>query len=155
MMGVSTKSRRKLIVDGRSYVWYVKEDDDSPDYVLHVLSDDKQFIVQFHLGQHNETCHLTVIGSDFKRVIGTGSSWRRFRCPEWRSDNSAITPKNVRSLIEWCQLSSAVITEVDCYGKALPLEGCCTACGVKLGGMVPINSNCCHQCGQLIAERTS
>jgi hypothetical protein len=154
-MGISTKSRRKLIVDRRSYVWYVKEDEDSPDYVLHVLSDDKQFIIQFHLGQHDETCHLTVIGSDFKRVIGTGSSWRRFRCPEWRSENGAITPKNVRNLIEWCQSSSGLITEVDFNGKALPLGGYCTACGVHLGGMVPINSNCCHQCGQLIAERTN
>jgi hypothetical protein len=152
-MGVATKSRRKSIVDGRSYVWYVKENDDSPDYVLHVLSDDKQFIVHFHLGQHDETRHLIVIGSDFKRVNGRNGCWRRFRCPEWSSENGAITPKNVRSLIEWCQSSSNVITEVDCYGKALPLGGCCTACGVDLRGMVPINSNCCHQCGQSIAER--
>jgi hypothetical protein len=150
-MGVATKYRRKLIVDGRSYIWYVKEDDDSPASVLYVLSDDKKFIVQFHLGQPDQTRHLTVLGRDFKRVTVTGGCWRRFRCPEWSSENGAVTPNNVRSLIEWCQSTSDAITEVDCYGRAIPLGGYCTACGVDLRGMVSISSSSCYQCGQSIA----
>ena len=33
-MGVRTKGRRKISVDEREYVWYVKEDYDSPYMIL-------------------------------------------------------------------------------------------------------------------------
>ncbi len=151
-MGVSTKKRRKLTVNNRLYVWYVKEDYDFPNYVLHVFSDDKQFIVHYHLRQSSDIRHIIVHGPDFPRVAGTGGVWRRFRCPEWGIENGAVTPRTVRNLIDWCQ-SSGNTTEVDYVGKAVPLGGCCISCGVNLRGMIPISSNCCHKCGYPVAER--
>ncbi len=152
-MGISTKNRRKLTIDDRCYVWYVIEDCDSSNYVLHVLSDDKQFIVHYHLKQHDDARHLTVLGAEFRRAIGTGGVWRRFRCPKWDVENDVVTPRNVRNLIDWCQSSGDVI-EVDYAGKALPLGGCCTCCGIDLRGMIP-GSDCCHKCGRPVAERVT
>jgi len=50
-MGIAKKGRRKLTVAGRLFIWYVAEDDDSADLVLTVASEDKSFIVKYHLGQ--------------------------------------------------------------------------------------------------------
>jgi hypothetical protein len=153
-MGVRKQGRRKLRVGGRLYVWYVKPDADSPDNVLHVISDDKQFLVHYHLNQRTVARHIIVLGRDFERTPGNGGTWRRFRCPEWTSQDGVITPATVRKLIEWC-CSSEPIMEVDFSGQAVPLGGCCSACGVDLRGMVPVLSNCCHKCGRVISERVA
>lgn len=153
LMATREKSRRKLTIHGRLYVWYVKEDYDSSSNVLHVLSDDKQFIVHYHLGQQPEFRYITIFGREFARTTGTGGCWRRFRCPEWVDKHGVITPGAVRKLIEWCDTSSEQTTEVDQAGRAVPLGGCCPVCGVDLRGMIPICSNRCHKCGHAIAER--
>jgi hypothetical protein len=75
-MGIQTKYRRKIIFDGRCFVWYVKEDDDLLNLVLHVLSEDKQFIVQYPLAQAPENLYITVLGKEFHRAIGVGSDFR-------------------------------------------------------------------------------
>ena len=98
-MGVRKKGRHKLDVEGRAFLWYVKPDDDSAAFILHVLSDDKRFIVQYKLLQQEARRYLTVIGKEFGRVPGTGNCWRRFRCPAWEKDG-VITPSSVRKLID-------------------------------------------------------
>ena len=50
-MPARKKNRRKLRFDQRDFLWYVRDDHDSAAKVLHVLSDDKQFIVTYELGQ--------------------------------------------------------------------------------------------------------
>jgi hypothetical protein len=120
-MAIQTKYRRKITFDGRCFVWYVKEDDDSPNLILHVLSVDKQFIVQYQLSQPPENLYITVLGKEFRRATGTGGAWRRFRCPPWEHQNGIITPNRVRKLIEWCLTMSDDIVEVDYLGRAIPL----------------------------------
>ena len=44
-MAVRSKGRRKITVNGRKYLWYVKVDRDSGEKVLHIISEDKKFIV--------------------------------------------------------------------------------------------------------------
>lgn len=152
-MAVSAKSRRKLVVDGRKYLWYVKEDDDSVDHILYVLSDDKRFIVRYRLAQPHEKSYVTVLGKEFYRVAGTGGTWRRFRCPRWDSENGSITPDSVRRLIEWCMVSSEETTEVDWTGHVVPLGGLCKSCGVDVRGMLSPSSGSCHKCGHPIPGR--
>lgn len=150
-MGIRTKSRRQLTIDDRRYVWYVREDDDSLDHILHVLSKDKQFIVHYHLAQLDERRYLTVLGREFGRVGGTGGVWRRFRCPRW--ENDVVTPAAVRSLIEWCNATSEETVEVDCSGHPVPIGGLCPSCGVDVRGMIQQDSNCCHKCGRDVREQ--
>ncbi|SHK27704.1 hypothetical protein SAMN02745181_3551 [Rubritalea squalenifaciens DSM 18772] len=106
-MGVAKKYRRKITVGGRKFLWHVTEDlDDFPTTVdgnlhaLNIISQDKKFIVRFHLHQGiSEQRHLTVIGAEFGDSLETGC-WRRFLCPDWCPDG-VITPSIVRSVIEW------------------------------------------------------
>ncbi len=113
-MGVRTKWRRRIRVGDRLFIWYVCEDYDSPDMVLQVVSEDKKFIVRYHLGQADDP-FLIVIGAEFTGVPDAGGIWRRFLCPRWES-NSKVTPASVRSLIEWCLSSDKPLREVDWRG---------------------------------------
>jgi hypothetical protein len=151
-MSVRKKGRHKLDVEGRAFVWYVKQDDDSNAYILYVLSDDKRFFVKYMLQAQDARRYLIVVGKEFGRVPGTGNCWRRFRCPAWEN-NGLITPSSVRKLIDWSQQTNMLTEEVDCAGLPLPLGGCCTSCAYDLRGMVPIDSVSCPKCGHVIAER--
>jgi hypothetical protein len=81
-----------------------------------LISEDKGFIVQDHLGQSGEP-FLIVLGPDFPGVPDAGGCWRRCRCPCWESD-SVVTPAGVRRLIEWCLSAIKELIEVDWRGVA-------------------------------------
>ena len=123
-MGVATKNRRKIKVGDRGFLWYVAEDvDDFPPTVdgslhaLNILSEDKSFIVRYHLNQvDSERRHITVIGSEFGGSHEAGC-WRRFLSPGWCQE-SAVTPGIVREIIEWC-LASSPRTAVDYTGSQI------------------------------------
>ena len=118
-MGVALKGRRKLIVNGRPFVWHVREDDDSSDLVLHVASADKHFLVQYHLSQPEETRFLIVIGPEFTGVARSDGTFRRFTCPRWESESATITPRSVRDLILWSLTDPHPRHEVDYTGKPI------------------------------------
>ena len=120
-MSISTKNRRKLIFGEREFVWYVKEDSDSADMVLHVASRDKQFIVLYHLRQPSETRFLTVLGKRFSGLPDAGGVWIRVLCPEFET-NFIVTPRNVRDLIEWCLSDKRELVRVDWLGRPLKSE---------------------------------
>lgn len=52
-MAVRTKGRRKIMVDGNRYIWYVALDYDSPYYLLHISSEDKSFIITHPLNTNS------------------------------------------------------------------------------------------------------
>jgi hypothetical protein len=99
-MAIRTKNRRKITVDQREFVWYIAQDYDSVDRVLHVISEDKKFIVNNHLNQPDQTRLLIVLGREFPGLPDAGSCWLRVRCPEWEQ-NSIISPGRVHRLIDW------------------------------------------------------
>jgi hypothetical protein len=113
-MGVRKKGRRRIDVEGRLFVWYVCDDPDSADTVLHVISEDKGFIVQYQLGQSGEP-FLIVLGHDFPGVPDAGRGWLRFRCPRWET-GCVVTPGGVRRLIEWCRCANKELVEVNWRG---------------------------------------
>jgi hypothetical protein len=113
---VRKKGRRRIDVNGRLFFWYVCDDPDAADMVLHVISEDKGFIVQYHLEQSGEPL-LIVLGHDFPGVPDAGGCWLRFRCPR-RETSSVVTPGGVRRLIEWCLSANKELIEVDWRGVA-------------------------------------
>jgi hypothetical protein len=117
-MAVRTKGRRKITVSERMFVWYIKPDFDSADMVLHVVSDDKQFNVQYSLDQPEQTRHISIIGKEFGGTRPVGNVGR-FLCPQWEVDG-VISPQSVRRLIEWCLSADKPLVAVDWQGK--PIE---------------------------------
>jgi hypothetical protein len=128
-MGVAKKNRRTIVVNERNYFWYIAEDVENfpvevmPNlYALNVISEDKKFVVRYHLGQKDpSTRHLIVIGEEFVGQDCRGPC-RRFRCPRWGSENR-VTPKHVRAAIEWCLAENKEIVEVDYRGRPIDNSG--------------------------------
>ena len=116
---VTKKHKRRIIVNERTFLWWVAEDDDSPfvpySLAAHVVSEDGKFFVRYHLRQPDDLRHVTVIGEEFT-VAGCGGCWRRFRCPRFGTE-IAMTPKDVRRLIEWSLDPADSPLEVDSKGQ--------------------------------------
>lgn len=117
-MAVTTKNRRKLLINNRRFIWYIRDDPDSADFVLHVISEDKNFIVVYHLHQPESTRYLIIIGKEFPGLANAGGNWIRVRCPQWETNHS-ITPASVHRLIEWCFLDEKELIRVNWLGQPL------------------------------------
>lgn len=115
-MPIATKNRRKISVTGREFIWYVSDAYDSADKVLRVASEDKKFVVNYHLGQPDDTRFLIILGKEFNGLPEKRKGWIRVLCPQWEED-SIIKPSSVRRLIEWCFEKKADLVEVDWLGK--------------------------------------
>ena len=118
-MAVKTKGRRKIVVADRPFVWYVGDDRDSNDHILHVVSHDKAFSVNYHLEQPEQIRHLAVVGREFPGLADAGRCWKRVLCPRFE-EGGAVTPSGVRRLIEWCLTAERELVEVDYRGQPLP-----------------------------------
>jgi hypothetical protein len=118
-MAVSAKNRRKVEVDGRRYLWWVAEDEDSPFcpmlLAVTVASQDRRLLVRYHLGQPDELRHVTVLGPSFKGLSGCGGPWRRFRSPPFGLPNE-VRPGDVAALIRWCEQEGDAPVEVNYLG---------------------------------------
>ena len=150
-MAISAKRRNKITVNQRQYVWYVKLCDDNNGHTLHVISEDKRFIVQYDFVNPSGRHFITVMGKEFNSLAPSPYR-RRFRCPQWDIDG-VITPARVRELIEWSARNGTTLIEVDYHGHVVPFGGCCTNCGRDLRGMLSSNATDCCYCDSPIAER--
>lgn len=117
-MAVATKGRRKIKVGDRDFIWYISDDYDSADLVLHVASYDKKIIIKYHLHQPDETRFLIVLGKEFNGLLNAGGSWIRVLCPKFEKD-SVITPASVRMLVDWCLSDKSELVEVDWLGNPI------------------------------------
>lgn len=114
-MAVRTLKRRKIKCDGIDYVWYVKEDDDYPCYILHVVSDNKQLILSYPLD--GNVSYVISKGAIFQNY-GSDGCWARYLYPA--PFPCAVTPKLVSELIRWAVYGKdAVRTQWD--GKEIYL----------------------------------
>ena len=118
-MAISKKGKRKLVRYDRIFYWYMKETDDwmhaysGPQ--LHVVSDDRKFLVSYQPGQQNENPFLIIKGREYEGLPDIGGPWVRVKVPHW--EDKAITPGFVRRLIDWCLEEKDEIVLVDYLGK--------------------------------------
>src|SRR6266508_2135248 len=102
-MGVAKKGRRKITVNGRSFVWFITDRQEVGFYrlpecrvlllflLVHILSEDKKFNVTYALGQENlpepSLPHLFVLGHEFPGLSKPGKT---IATPRWNDS----TPSN-------------------------------------------------------------
>ncbi len=112
LLAVSSKGKRKVKVNGRSYIWYI-QDAAKPlvpeegfvgyglsERLLHIISSNKQFIVHYRIPSAGDPdTILDIEGPDFPRSPGA----TRVHVPRWRHDTKRYpTADFVRRLIGWC-----------------------------------------------------
>ncbi len=95
-MGVRKRNRRKIVVDEKSYVWYVTQDYDSEYNLLNIVSEDKQLILSVPL--KTDMTYIISKGKVFQNTKTSGR-WERYELPIAITD--AITPKTVAQIIKW------------------------------------------------------
>ena len=95
-MSIRSKGRRKIIVDGQTYLWYIALDDESPYNILNIVSDDKYLILSCPL--QTKTEYIISKGRVFQGKE-TKEGWCRYLLPF--SIPERITPKFVEKLIVW------------------------------------------------------
>ncbi|MCM3631669.1 hypothetical protein M3194_30740 [Paenibacillus glycanilyticus] len=117
-MGVNSKGKRKLEYIGRTYYWNVQLDpEDYGQTNLDIVSEDKKFIVSYHVGQSNNDKRpfIVVKGIEFRGLENHyRQGWVRVLTPNW--DDKIITPGLVKTIIEWCLLQKDLLELVDWKG---------------------------------------
>jgi hypothetical protein len=99
-MGAATKRRRKLVIDGETFLWSIHDDDVS---TLHVVSPDKRLHLRYgwqHANPDGES-FVDVRGERFVGLPPGISSWVRIQAPDWREDPSFHSPRLVPRLLQW------------------------------------------------------
>ena len=95
-MSIRSKGRRKTIVDGQTYLWYIALDDESPYNILNIVSNDKYLILSCPL--QTKTEYVISKGRIFQGKE-TKEGWSRYLLPFHIPES--ITPKFVKQLIVW------------------------------------------------------
>lgn len=127
-MGVRKKGRRKLNYNGRLFIWYFKEEEwylveneeglFAYEPLLHIISEDKKFIVTYRINQIKSECpYITSKGSEFSGTNNSLGCRQRLRTPNWNYE--FITPKIVREIIEWCLNPKENLVFVDYFGREI------------------------------------
>lgn len=104
-MSVCEKRRRKIIIAGKKYIWYVTLDDDTDYNVLHIVSDDKYLILTCPL--QTKIAYVISKGRIFQTQI-TNGVWNRYLLPFEIPD--IITPKFVEKVIDWATRNTNAIS---------------------------------------------
>jgi hypothetical protein len=123
-MTVSRKWKRPLALDGREYLWWVRDDDDPP-FVptngksLRVVDATGDLAIEYHLGQQPDLRHVVVTGRRFRGLPNCGGVHRRFRCRSFAT-NPAVTPADVAALIRWSEEAGEAPIEVNYLGLPFP-----------------------------------
>ena len=99
-MGAATKGRRSIVVAGEQFLWSVHEDDAN---TVHVVSRDKRLNLRFgwqHANPPGES-FVDVLGDRFVGLPPGLQGWVRVQAPDWRDHPSMLSPRVVRTLIQW------------------------------------------------------
>lgn len=95
-MGINSKGKRKITYNDQLYVWHVSLDDESPYYILNIVSEDKKLILACPLGVDRN--YVISKGTIFQGQKTSGR-WQRYLCPVVFPE--VITPKIVANIIRW------------------------------------------------------
>ncbi|MEW4370728.1 hypothetical protein [Paenibacillus kandeliae] len=102
-MAISSKGRRKIVCLDRDFYWYVAPDwEDAGQIKLHIISQDRKFVVSYHIGQSHQTDCLPFIvvqGKQFEGLAMDNGYYKRVLTPLWEDD--VITPATVAKIIHW------------------------------------------------------
>ena len=95
-VSVNKKCRRTIIVDDRTFVWYIAEDDESDHLILNIISNDKKIICSVPMD--TPTAYLISKGNELQGKKTSGR-WERYRLPF--DIPKMITPGFVSEVIQW------------------------------------------------------
>ncbi len=114
-MAVSLKNKRRIMVEGKKYVWSVGIDYDSPYFLCNIAACDKSIILSIPL--KTNVCYIINKGPYFQDKE-IGGIWKRYEIPFAIPDT--ITPSIISQIIHWVtEGRDAKLIEYDGYDVPL------------------------------------
>jgi hypothetical protein len=104
-MGISKKGKRKTIVEGRSFVWWVFEEIDQTEFdgiQVKVVAEDQSLYLKYGLQQNESERYLVMTLKDHTSKI-------HVRCPKFEDDNGIITSSGIVAMVNWAKLSPSEV----------------------------------------------
>ncbi|MCQ3929722.1 MAG: hypothetical protein DPW16_04630 [Chloroflexi bacterium] len=133
-MAVRTKGRRKIVVDGRHYIWRVADSNDPGgrlywSHELRIIAEDRSLYIVYPLNPcgpskisdgiyvpaQEEPPFVFFTDKETKRLSEKAYQgiYSLCRCPRFEREDGAITPQSVKDLIQWCSTDSEPRIRVD------------------------------------------
>ncbi|MNK02262.1 hypothetical protein D3C87_200820 [compost metagenome] len=98
-MAISKKGKRKIIVDGKTYFWWVYDEVDQTSFdgeQIKLVAEDQSHFLLYGLQQQDGNRMVVICpGKD-----GAGIA---MECPKFENEYGIITPAGIRKLIDWCK----------------------------------------------------
>ncbi len=117
-MALARKHRRRIVVAGAAYVWWIADDDEcavDPGHPkLTVATDDRRVYVQYHLARPRGQRMVTVVGPAFRGAVVRRPAF--FRAPDFAID-VAVQPRHVATVVAWITEAGPLPPAVDAYGR--------------------------------------
>ncbi len=113
-MAISKKGKRKIVVDGRTYLWWGFNEIDQTSFdgdQIKLVAEDQSHYIQYGL-QQEDNKRFVVIG------LGRDQGLISFECSKCENEEGVITPSGIRKLVEWCKVDSPKITHA--YAPKVP-----------------------------------
>lgn len=98
-MTVSKKEKGTIVVDGKTYLWWVFDKvDQSPfdDAQIKLISEDQSHYIKYRLEQTDDN-RSVVIG------LHNNPGHIQLECPKFEDEKGIITLSGIRQLVNWCK----------------------------------------------------
>lgn len=99
-MGISKKGKRRIVIDGRAYLWWVFHEIDQTSFdgdQIKLVAEDQSHAILYGLQQWGESRSIVISLRNDGGIISLD-------CPVFEDENGIITPSGIRKLIEWCKI---------------------------------------------------
>ncbi|WP_343636633.1 hypothetical protein [Fluviicola sp.] len=102
-MGISKKGKRKIVVGGKTYFWWVYNEYNESRFDgdrLQLVAEDQSHSIIYGLQQEDDK-RLAAI--NLRHSQGSVC----IECPKFENEQGIITPAGIRKLVEWCKAGTS------------------------------------------------
>ena len=95
-MTVSTKGKRKISVNGKSYLWKAFNENDQSWFEgvqVMIVAEDQSILMRYGSCQTNEMRHIVVQEQNSKPI--------KYSCPKFESEENIFKPEQIKNIIEF------------------------------------------------------
>lgn len=98
-MAISKKNKRKVIVDGKEYFWWVFDEYDQTTFdgiQVKIVSADQTHFFKYGLQQAEKKRRVVLALKNYTKSV-------HLSCPKFENEERIITNSGINRLIQWCK----------------------------------------------------
>ena len=104
-MAISKKNKRKVVFEGKEYLWWVFDEVDQTEFdgiQTKVVCSDQGHFFKYGLQQINADRKVVFALNNYSKLV-------HFTCPKFENEEGIITKSGICTLIQWCKSQGAQI----------------------------------------------